>query len=187
MKTTHWYDYMWIWTITYFTLGLFNILFAWLGLLDFLLPLFFATVYGNKWFCNNFCGRGQMLNLIGKKLSPYCISPRWLASKGFRYIFLVFFILMFASIIYKTWSVAYGASSLVEAISLLMVIQLPWDCTPVAGQPLWVTQFGYGFYSLMLTSTIIGIVVMLMYKPRTWCAFCPMGTMTQKICQIKNK
>ena len=28
--------------------------------------------------------------------------------------------------------------------------------------------------------------VMYFYKPRSWCAFCPMGTMTQGICQIKN-
>ena len=28
---------------------------------------------------------------------------------------------------------------------------------------------------------------MVLYKPRTWCAFCPMGTMTQGICKLKNK
>ena len=37
-----WYDYLWIWTIVYFTLGFFNILFAWLGMIDFLVPLGFA-------------------------------------------------------------------------------------------------------------------------------------------------
>ena len=26
----------------------------------------------------------------------------------------------------------------------------------------------------------------LLYKPRTWCTFCPMGTMTQSICKLKN-
>ena len=29
-----WYDYLWIWTISYFVLGFFNILFAWLGMID---------------------------------------------------------------------------------------------------------------------------------------------------------
>ena len=28
--------------------------------------------------------------------------------------------------------------------------------------------------------------LMVLYKPRTWCAFCPMGTMTQGICKLKN-
>ena len=34
---------------------------------------------------------------------------------------------------------------------------------------------------------IIGLVVMALYKPRTWCSFCPMGTMTQMICKLKAK
>ena len=49
-----------------------------------------------------------------------------------------------------------------------------------------VAQFSFGFYSLMLTS-LLGLIVMVLYKPRTWCAFCPMGTMTQSICKLKNK
>ena len=35
----------------------------------------------------------------------------------------------------------------------------------------------------MLTSLLLGLIVMVLYKPRTWCAFCPMGTMTQGICK----
>ena len=49
-KQKHWYDYLWIWPILYFALGFFNILFAWLGMIDFLLPLIFAIFFGNKWF-----------------------------------------------------------------------------------------------------------------------------------------
>ena len=42
-KAKHWYDYLWICAILYFTLGFFNILFAWLGMIDFLLPLIFLS------------------------------------------------------------------------------------------------------------------------------------------------
>ena len=28
---------------------------------------------------------------------------------------------------------------------------------------------------------------MALFKPRSWCSFCPMGTMTQMICKIKEK
>ena len=45
--------------------------------------------------------------------------------------------------------------------------------------------FAFGFYSLMLTSAIIGILMMLRYRPRAWCVICPMGTMTQSICRVK--
>ena len=34
---------------------------------------------------------------------------------------------------------------------------------------------------------LLGLIVMVLYKPRTWCSFCPMGTMTQGICKLKNK
>ena len=49
-KAKHWYDYLWVYAILYFTLGFFNILFAWLGMIDFLLPLFLAIFGGNKFF-----------------------------------------------------------------------------------------------------------------------------------------
>ena len=65
MKKKHWYDYLWIWTILYFALGFFNILFAWLGMIDFLVPLFIAIIGGNKAFCNRYCGRGQLLAKCG--------------------------------------------------------------------------------------------------------------------------
>ena len=51
----------------------------------------------------------------------------------------------------------------------------------------WIAQFSFGFYSLMRISTIIGLVVNTVFKPRIWCSFCPMGTMTQMICKIKAK
>ena len=47
-KKKLWYDYLWIWTIIYFALSFFNILFAWFGMLDFLLPLGIAIFGGNK-------------------------------------------------------------------------------------------------------------------------------------------
>ena len=50
-----------------------------------------------------------------------------------------------------------------------------------------VAQFSFGFYSLMLTATLIDLIVMALYRSRSWCAFCPMGTMTQGICQLKHE
>ena len=44
----HWSDYMWIVSTLYLVLGLFNILFAWLGLLCFLIPLLISIFGGGK-------------------------------------------------------------------------------------------------------------------------------------------
>lgn len=42
-----------------------------------------------------------------------------------------------------------------------------------------VAQFAFGFCSVMLTSTVLGLFTMVLFKPRSWCVYCPMGTMTQ--------
>ena len=48
MKNKHWYDYLWIVSLTYLVLGFFNILFAWLGLACFFIPLIISIVKGEK-------------------------------------------------------------------------------------------------------------------------------------------
>ena len=134
--------------------------------------------------------RGQLFILLGGilKFSRNKPTPKWLHSIGFRIGFLVFFLMMFTNMIFQTWLVGSGASNLKEAIKLFWTIRLPWTWAYSGGiVPDWIAQFSFGFYSLMLTSTLIGLIVMALYKPRTWCTFCPMGTMTQGICKIKNR
>lgn len=188
MKTKHWYDYLWIWSIIYFALGFFNIVFAWLGMIDFLLPLGIAIFGRNKWFCNHLCGRGQLFALLGSRLkcSRNRPTPRFFTSAWFRYGFLAFFMTMFGNMVFQTWLVASGGQNLREVVKLLWTIRVPWGWAYTAGSvPDWVAQFSFGFYGLMLTSAIIGLVVMVLYKPRSWCTFCPMGTMTQGICKLE--
>ena len=67
-KKKHWCDYLWIYTPIYLALGMFNILFAWLGMIEFLIPLCLALFGGEKVFCNRYCGRGQLFDLLGNKL-----------------------------------------------------------------------------------------------------------------------
>ena len=190
MKKRNWYDFLWVWSIIYFSLGFFNILFAWLGMIDFLVPLFFAFFKGEKTFCNRYCGRSQLFTFLGTNLglSRKKLAPKWLHSKWFRIVFLAFFMTMFGNIIFQTYLVASGAESLREVVKLFWSIKVPWGWAYTQGLfPDWVAQFSFGFYSLMLTSTLIGLVLMLFFRPRTWCTFCPMGTMTQGICKIKVK
>lgn len=94
--------------------------------------------------------------------------------------------MMFGNIVFQTYLVASGAESLKDAIKLFWTIRVPCDWAYTAGMvPDWIAKFSFGFYSLMFTSTLIGLITMVLYKPRTWCIFCPMGTMTQEICKVK--
>ena len=188
-KNKHWYDYLWILSAVYLLLGFFNILFAWIGLLCFFIPLIISASGHGKAYCNHYCGRGQLFSLIGGKLglSRKKDVPKWIKSKWFRYGFLIFFFIMFGQMLWNTYLVFAGAQSLREVVKLIWTIKVPWN---------WayhgtlfsdgVAQFAFGFYSIMLTSTILGFLTMIIFKPRSWCVYCPMGTMTQLICKAKT-
>lgn len=186
----HWYNNLWIYTPIYLVLGFFNILFAWLGMIEFLVPLFIALFGGGKKFCNYYCSRGQLFDLLGKKLklSRKKNPPRFLSSLWFRYGFLMFFMTMFGLMIYTTVRVFQNATSLKEVITILWAFKVPFGFA-FHGTVLsdGVAQFAFGMYSIMLTSSILGFVTMLVYKPRSWCVYCPMGTMTQMISKIRYR
>lgn len=184
-----WYDYLYVITPVYLTLGLFNILFAWIGLVFFFVPLIFAVAGKGKLYCNRYCDRGQFLDLLGKRfgISRRLALPRWIRSKAFRYGFLAFFVAMFVNMLVVTWLVFTGAQELGTTVQLLWTFQLPWHWAyPVAVAP-GVAQFAFGFYGVMLTSTVIGLFMMVLFRPRSWCVFCPMGTMTQLISSARAK
>ena len=93
---------------------------------------------------------------------------------------------MFGLMIYATVRVFAGAP-LKEAVTLLWVFKLPWQWAYTAMVSPWVAQFAFGFYGVMLTSTVLGLATMLLFRPRSWCVYCPMGTMTQGICKLKYR
>ena len=169
-----WYDYLWIVSLTYLILGFLNILFAWLGLLCFFIPLIISVTTGSKAYCNKYCGRGQLFALVGGRfgLSRKKDVPTWLKSRYFRYGFLTFFFVMFFLMLWNTYLVFAGTKDLSTVVTLLWTFKLPWH---------WAyhgtlfsdgtAQFAFGFYSVMLTSTVLGFVTMLLFKPRSWCVY----------------
>lgn len=189
-KKKRWYEYLWIMSSAYLILGFFNILFAWLGLICFVVPLLISIGKGNKAYCNRYCGRGQLFDLLGNKLglSRKKDIPAFLRSRWFRYGFLLFFLTMFGNMLFTTYLVFSEVHGLREIVKILWTFKVPWSFAyhGTAISP-WMVQFAFGFYSVMLTSTILGLITMILYKPRSWCVYCPMGTMTQGICKLKKK
>ena len=165
----HWYDYLWIASLLYLFLGFFNIMFAWLGLICFLVPLAISIATGSKLYCNRYCGRGQLFSILGKKLhlSPNREIPGWMKSKAFRYGFLVFFLVMFCQMLFNTYLVFRGTSGLKQAVTVLWTFRLPWQhAYHGTGLPLWTAQFAFGFYSAMLTSTFMTQMVLFRQSVR---------------------
>ena len=123
-----WYDYLWIVSLTYLILGFLNILFAWLGLLCFFIPLIISVTTGSKAYCNKYCGRGQLFALVGGRfgLSRKKDVPTWLKSRYFRYGFLTFFFVMFFLMLWNTYLVFAGTKDLSTVVTLLWTFKLPW-------------------------------------------------------------
>lgn len=183
-----WNDYLWVFSAFYMIMGFFNIIFAWIGLLCFFIPLIIAIFFKSKAYCNSYCGRGQLFDIVGRrlKLSRNKDIPNFLKSKWFRYGFLIFFFAMFFNMLFSTYLVYSSAASLKEVVTLLWTFKLPWAWAYNGSFTPWVAQFAFGFYSVMLTSTVLGFITMALYRPRSWCVYCPMGTMTQLICKLQN-
>jgi hypothetical protein len=188
-KKKAWYEYLYIVSVVYLLLGIFNILFAWIGIICFTIPVLISSFGGGKTYCNKYCGRGQLLYLLCTKykLSRNKPIPNFLKSKWFRYGFLTFFMFMFANMIFSTYLVFAGTRYVKEVITILWIWKMPWQWVNTSFVPPWIAQFAFGFYSMMLTSTILGVITMLLYKPRSWCVYCPMGTMTHGISILKYK
>ena len=114
--------------------------------------------------------------------------PNWMKQKWFRYGFLAFFFAMFFLMLWNTYFVFSGIQKLQQVVTLLWTFKLPWQWAyhGTLFHP-GVAQFAFGFYSVMLTSTVLGFITMVLFKPRSWCVYCPMGTMTQLICKVRNR
>lgn len=52
----------------------------------------------------------------------------------------------------------------------------------------WGNLYGIGmvFYRIIVVTTMLGIILSLIYNHRTWCNFCPMGTMASIISKFRN-
>ena len=107
-------------------------------------------------------------------------------SKAFRYGFLGFFLLMFFQMLWSTYLVFAGAQELRQAVTLLWTFRLPWHWAYYGTSfrrgppPPWLLQ-------RHAHPTVLGLVTMVLFKPRSWCVYCPMGTMTQLICRGKHR
>ena len=79
-----WYDYLWIASSVYFLLGFVNILFAWLGLVCFFLPLIIsvAGLQSLLWARSTVCAVGRAAwpfpEKGSAKISAQQVVPLWL-------------------------------------------------------------------------------------------------------------
>ena len=71
MKKKRWSDYLWIAELLYLFLGLFNILFAWLGMLFFTIPLLIAVFGGGKAYCKPLLRARSTFRVAGGQMEAF--------------------------------------------------------------------------------------------------------------------
>lgn len=49
-----------------------------------------------------------------------------------------------------------------------------------------INAIGRVFWNIILATTVVGVVLSFIYAPRTWCSFCPMGTLSSWVSPQKT-
>lgn len=183
------YEYYAIFTLLLFTIGLFNIIFAWLGFLCMMIPfIILFTTKKNKW-CQSYCPRANLFTVLFKNTRNRPL-PNWLKKKWVKEAVLTYFLLNMLVLTLSTTMVFLSRIEPIESIRLLMAFRLPWDLPQLINLPYiptWAIHLSFRIYSMMLTTTIIGLILGLRYKPRTWCTICPVMTLSNKYLSNKKK
>ena len=176
-----WIKYSYLFTILFFILGLFNIVFAWIGFFCLIMPFVFVAKDKEKTWCQSYCPRSNVFTRLFTIIGANRPAPKWLINGRGKRIMLTFFSINFIMIFLSTLMVFLDKRDPIEKIRFLIAFQLPWNMPnllDIGVMSDWVIHLGFRVYSMMFTTTIIGLLIGFLYRARTWCAICPMGTLS---------
>lgn len=151
------------WWIAVIIISLGGLFYPLIGLLVpiFMLTLLILSYFKGRFWCGNLCPRGSFNDQIVKKYSMNKKIPDFIRSNLFRYGFLILFMLIFS---YRVITVFSNFSG----YTLLM-------------------KLGFIFATVCLITTILAMVLGAIFGSRTWCTFCPMGTLQKDIYNLRRK
>lgn len=186
-----WTNKLYIITILFFTLGFFNIIFAWLGFACMIIPFVLLAKCGNKTWCHNYCPRASLFTVLFKnKLLKVKSAPKWITNGDGKWFFLIYFGFNLFVLFMSTLMVLRGKIPPMERVRFMIAFQLPWNIPQllnISSIPNWAIHLSFRVYSMMFTTTVIGMIFGFIYTPRTWCTICPVNTISDLAIQIKQK
>ncbi len=172
----------WI-TLLYFALGFINITLAMSALACMVTPFVLAGKTGKKAWCTGYCPRADFLTLFGR-ISRKRKMPEWMKKANLKNLILSYFCLNLMFIGLSTTMVHQGQIPPIDRIRLFILFELPVALPQLiafSSVPDWLLHLSFRMYSVMLSSTILGTLFAVFYKPRTWCTVCPVSTMTERM------
>lgn len=180
----NWKNYLYIITVLFFILGFINILFAWLGFACMVLPFILLVKNQRKTWCQQYCPRASLFDLHRNLPFVRKAAPKWLTMGRMKWMILGYFAFNLFVLTMSTVMVFKGRIAAMENIRFLLAIKLPWEIPQLfsfSGIPEWSVHLSYRIYSMMFTTTTIGLLLSWLYKPRTWCSVCPINTVSDII------
>jgi ferredoxin-type protein NapH len=140
---------------TFILLGMIDLRFALAAIICMVLPIVFALFGKGRYWCGNFCPRGNFYDNVMKKIvKPKRKAPKLISSVWFRVLVIIYLIANFTIGLMQTWGDFYG--------------------------------MGMVFYRIIVITSVVGIILSPIYGHRTWCKFCPMGSLASFIARIRK-
>ena len=172
---------MFVITLLYFALGFVSILFGLLAVACMAIPFILLARYKKKVWCSTYCPRASLLMKTGTTKKARRI-PLQFSNGTLKKAMLWYFGLNLLFITGSTIQVAMGNMASMEYIRLFIAIPLvPLPQLVAVEAPSAILHLSYRLYSMMLSSTILGIALSQIYRPRIWCAICPVGTLSHEL------
>ena len=74
-----------------------------------------------------------------------------------------------------------GKIAPIDRVRFLVIFTIPIEIPQLLpiDLPNAIIHLGFRAYSMMFTSTVVGLVLGVLYTPRSWCGICPINTLTK--------
>lgn len=175
----------WLWTFTaaYFVLAFVNIHFSFLAFICLITPFILLWRDRKKTWCQSYCPRASFLSQLSFNRSGAKSIPLWLTSAKTKNLVVNYFIFNLTIMTMSTTMVALGKMQPMLIPRFLILFPIPVQLPQLIEfiMPLWATHLSYRLFSMMMTTTLIGLFLAYRYRPRTWCAICPVATLSDQV------
>ena len=108
--------------------------------------------------------------------------PKWFSGQSVIEGVLSYFCVNIMLITMSTIMVALGRFVPIDRVRLFIILQIPYKFPQIINYELnpVLLHLSYRFYSVMLSSFILGTILSIIFKPRTWCVVCPINTLSNR-------
>jgi hypothetical protein len=179
------HKYLFLITISFFLFGFINIHFSLLGIVCMTLPIILLLKNHKKTWCQGYCPRASLYTTCGKSRKWTGLkTPQSFMKGNIKWIMLAYLGISLTFILMSTLGVARGMKQPMEYLRFLILIPLPFEIPQlftITNISPWLTHLSYRFYTMMMTTTLLGLILAMIYKPRTWCTICPSATISDVI------